>query len=337
MTDMVLPQYGMGMADGTIIVWHKAVGDYVEAGEPICDVEAAKTTVEVGASVSGIVQQILVPAGTNVPVNSVIAVIGDEVAIPLVEAVEPQAAALTLAIDPAPPAAPAPVMAKAIQARTLQSEPKGQIEPRARRAARLRGVDLATINGSGPGGRIIEEDVIRLTQGSQPAITAPVSSILHQLRFRCDAKPVLRLLGELAELRGQPVPAEAVIVKATAIALEQAGTVSFTTAIRRSGGAVIMLENAADRSLLLIASKLGDNDGDSGGAPAFVIEYHDEDWLDEAINIDPGNIASLSVVTDGQEWRICLAVMDQTMTPDQAKRFCKMLRDLLLNPLAILV
>jgi hypothetical protein len=98
-----------------------------------------------------------------------------------------------------------------------------------------------------------------------------------------------------------------------------------------------MLENAADRSILLIAAKLGDKDRDSGGAPAFVIEYHDEDWLDEAINIDPGNTASLSVVTDGQEWRICLAVMDQTMNADQAKRFCQMLRDLLLNPLAILV
>ncbi|WP_159978874.1 MULTISPECIES: biotin/lipoyl-containing protein [unclassified Novosphingobium] len=72
---MVLPQYGMGMQDGEIVRWLKQVGERVEEGENLVEVEAAKTTVEVPAPVSGILLRILVDSGDTVDVRAAIAVI----------------------------------------------------------------------------------------------------------------------------------------------------------------------------------------------------------------------------------------------------------------------
>jgi pyruvate/2-oxoglutarate dehydrogenase complex dihydrolipoamide acyltransferase (E2) component len=72
---VLLPQFGMGMQDGEIIRWMKAVGDRVEAGEPLVEVEAAKTTVEVPSPGSGTITEILVAAGDTVDVRTHIATI----------------------------------------------------------------------------------------------------------------------------------------------------------------------------------------------------------------------------------------------------------------------
>jgi len=72
---MVLPQYGMGMQDGEIVRWLKEVGERVEEGENLVEVEAAKTTVEVPAPVSGTLLRILVDSGDTVDVRAAIAVI----------------------------------------------------------------------------------------------------------------------------------------------------------------------------------------------------------------------------------------------------------------------
>ncbi|AXB79671.1 biotin/lipoyl-containing protein [Novosphingobium sp. P6W] len=72
---MVLPQYGMGMQDGEIVRWLKEVGERVEEGENLVEVEAAKTTVEVPAPVSGTLLRILVDSGDTVDVRTAIAVI----------------------------------------------------------------------------------------------------------------------------------------------------------------------------------------------------------------------------------------------------------------------
>ena len=73
MIEVRLPQYGMGMADGTITTWRKAEGDQVAEGEILCDVEAAKAVIEVEAPASGVLRRILAKEGENVPVNSLIA------------------------------------------------------------------------------------------------------------------------------------------------------------------------------------------------------------------------------------------------------------------------
>ena len=71
--DVKLPQFGMGMTEGTIVAWHKAEGDHVTQGEPLADVEAAKATSEIVAPASGTLVQILTPLDETVPVHSVIA------------------------------------------------------------------------------------------------------------------------------------------------------------------------------------------------------------------------------------------------------------------------
>ena len=72
---VLLPQFGMGMQDGEIVRWLKAVGDAIEAGEPLVEVEAAKTTVEVPSPGSGTLTEILVPEGESADVRAHIATI----------------------------------------------------------------------------------------------------------------------------------------------------------------------------------------------------------------------------------------------------------------------
>jgi pyruvate/2-oxoglutarate dehydrogenase complex dihydrolipoamide acyltransferase (E2) component len=71
--DVLLPQFGMGMKDGEILRWHKAVGDRVQEGDILVDVEAAKTTVEVPSPGAGELVEVLAPEGVTVEVRAVIA------------------------------------------------------------------------------------------------------------------------------------------------------------------------------------------------------------------------------------------------------------------------
>ncbi|RHW24948.1 biotin attachment protein [Nocardioides immobilis] len=73
--EVKLPQWGMGMSEGVILGWRKSVGDTVQEGEPLCEVEAAKVTEELEAPVSGTLVEVLVEADTEVEVYTVLAVI----------------------------------------------------------------------------------------------------------------------------------------------------------------------------------------------------------------------------------------------------------------------
>lgn len=73
--EVLLPQWGMGMQEGTLLTWHKGVGDTVEEGEPLVEVETAKTTDDVFAPTTGTLIEILVPEGTTVSVGEVLALI----------------------------------------------------------------------------------------------------------------------------------------------------------------------------------------------------------------------------------------------------------------------
>lgn len=149
-----LPQAGMGMTDGTISEWLKGVGEQVRKGECIAEVEAAKTTVEIEAPCDGVLTQILTPAGTVVLVREVMAVI--------TQPCEPEQPA-----EPKPGSAPS---ASAPSAAGPETRPAGaqQVVPAARRLAAERGVPLAEVTGSGPGGRITEADV-RAYLGEHPS------------------------------------------------------------------------------------------------------------------------------------------------------------------------
>jgi phenylpropionate dioxygenase-like ring-hydroxylating dioxygenase large terminal subunit len=161
LTEIRLPQSGMGMTDGTILVWHKAVGERIEQGEPLCDIEAAKALVEMVAPVSGVIAKLLVQAGENVPVNTPIVMIDEGDAT----SAAPIGNADTAADAGKESAAPAVARAR-MNEHAAERGPSVQIEPRARRAAQQRGVDLTRVRGSGPCGRILEEDVKRYSESA---------------------------------------------------------------------------------------------------------------------------------------------------------------------------
>lgn len=351
MTEMVLPQFGMGMADGTIIVWHKAEGDRIEAGEPLCDVEAAKTTVEVPAPLSGILQHILVPAGVNVPVNTVIALIGDTALADQPRYGDKPEVAPVPVPQPAPEPAPEMVLTKASLARPApqmatqpparpprhRAERTTQIEPRARRAARLRGVDLSCVVGTGPGGRIIESDILTAaaTPDIVPAAAVPVEAValpaakvspppapvrrnMRQLRMRCAARPLVDLLAQLAHHHGAAVPIEAALLKATALAAARGALVEGALAqggigLRCDAGVLRMIDNPAQLSICAIARHLDAADIHRGPSPGLMIEWHNEAWLDEVASLDPGGPACLSfgavAFQDGPEGEHLTAVL----------------------------
>ncbi|MBV8777845.1 MAG: 2-oxo acid dehydrogenase subunit E2 [Alphaproteobacteria bacterium] len=202
--EVKLPQFGMGMTDGTIIAWHKQPGDHVEKGEPLCDVEAAKTTVEYESPESGRLERILVQVDENVPVNTVLCELivgagaaapdGEAETAPAVAPIAEEADIPLAATAAAPKATPlarrsaesqgidlADVNGTGARGRILRKDlperaappPQVQIEPRARKAARDLGVDLATVQGSGPGGRIVAEDVAAAAAKTKAASATP--------------------------------------------------------------------------------------------------------------------------------------------------------------------
>lgn len=124
-TEIVLPQWGMEMQDGTIVRWLKREGDAVAEGEPIVEVETAKLQTELESTASGILTRIVAGEGEIVPIRGVLCVIGE----------------------------PGEGSAAAGDGR------RTPVVPAARRLARERGIDLAQVSGSGPQGRILIADV----------------------------------------------------------------------------------------------------------------------------------------------------------------------------------
>ena len=168
-----LPQFGMGMQEGTINAWFKHEGDTVAAGEAVAEVEAAKTTEDLVAPGSGVLQRILVPEGDTVPVNELLAVI-----VP-VGVVEPVVA------EDEQDAVEETGAAAARRARMPASagdEPRRQITPRARKLAADLAIGIDTVVGTGPGGRVTEDDVAATARGStafrpgSPAASPPTAS-----------------------------------------------------------------------------------------------------------------------------------------------------------------
>lgn len=167
-----MPKLSDTMTEGTLIKWHKKVGDHVEIGDVLADVETDKATMEMEAFDEGTLTEILVQEGGKASIGAVLAVLdgGDagSGAAPAAPAAEPAATATATTATTANVAA-VPVQAAATPA--ISSE-GGRIKssPLARKIAAQLGVDLQGIQGSGPGGRIVRKDVESAHQsGSKPA------------------------------------------------------------------------------------------------------------------------------------------------------------------------
>jgi len=183
MAKVIMPKMGDAMEEGTLLRWLKNVGDQVNAGDPIAEIETDKVSLEIEAQESGVLSRQVVAEGAVVPIGAVIATLGDEV-------LEEAAAAAPVAAAPAAvAAAPAPEPVVAVQAASMATNghapsvspataavpaPGERIRasPLVKRLAAEHGIDLNVIPGTGPGGRIVKDDLQPYLTGARPKPTA---------------------------------------------------------------------------------------------------------------------------------------------------------------------
>ncbi len=187
-----MPQMGLTMTEATVGAWLKKPGDAVRKDEPLLSISTDKADMDVESNVDGVLRDILVQEGMTVPVGTALA---------LLDAIGKGSS------TPAPSSPPVPVGAMAQAApdtsvqvdRALEKEDPNETfgsssqtsprsSPRARREARRLGIDIATVKGSGPGGRIVEKDLL----GFAPPSPAPANS-------QADAKRRQLIAGSMME------------------------------------------------------------------------------------------------------------------------------------------
>lgn len=155
MPDITMPKMGFDMQEGTIVRWLKKVGDEVNRGEPIAEIETDKVTIEIEAFAAGTIAEIVVHEGQTAPVNAVIARLAGEDG-----AATPAAPAQTESAAPVAPAAtPSAAAAPSIEAAAPVNDADIKASPLARRLARDNGIDLRRVRGTGPSGRVVKEDI----------------------------------------------------------------------------------------------------------------------------------------------------------------------------------
>ncbi|MGE5359407.1 MAG: dihydrolipoamide acetyltransferase family protein [Bacteroidales bacterium] len=210
-TNVVMPQMGESIAEGTIVRWIKKVGDRVDRDEPLFEISTDKVDAEIPSPAAGVVREILAKEGETVAVDSVVAVIGDagEATVPAAAPAPPQAQPAAAPAAPQPPPAPppqaaaaapvqaaappppapkaqgdgqevtttppmapaAPVAAPAIPTREELHRQKSS--PLVRKIAREHNVDITAIPGSGINGRVTKDDILGFIEGRQPQSAAP--------------------------------------------------------------------------------------------------------------------------------------------------------------------
>ena len=184
MHTVVMPKMGDTMEEGKVITWRKHEGDTVAKGDALAEIETEKVNIEAEAFAAGTLRKILAPEGATVPVGQPIALIGEpNEAIPAEfggaqaaksaaaapVAAQPAAAPVAVANGRTPqPAAAAPSAAPSV----THDGGRVFISPLARHIAAEHNLDISQIHGSGPGGRIIRDDVLAVAQNGQAAVAA---------------------------------------------------------------------------------------------------------------------------------------------------------------------
>jgi pyruvate dehydrogenase E2 component (dihydrolipoyllysine-residue acetyltransferase) len=169
--EIIMPRLSDTMEEGTIVAWHKQPGDKVERGDVLAEIETDKATMDLEAYDAGVLEQIVVPAGETVPIGTVVALVGSgdgaATGAPASATTAPAKAEPQPALAAAP-AAPAPAAPRTAVVPAGNGE-RVKASPMARAIARDLGVDLGTLTGSGPGGRIVKADVESVLQAPSPA------------------------------------------------------------------------------------------------------------------------------------------------------------------------
>jgi pyruvate dehydrogenase E2 component (dihydrolipoamide acetyltransferase) len=177
MAEIVMPRLSDSMEEGTVLKWMKGVGDEVAVGDELVEIETDKANMAYESDVAGTLTEILAPEGETLPIGAPIAVVGDagDGVAKDDKGPAPQAAGPVTAGDPPPlPVAEAssgvvpPTAPPAAPAASADDAGSGRVKasPLARRVAEDAGVDLASVTGSGPGGRIVKADVEKARVGT---------------------------------------------------------------------------------------------------------------------------------------------------------------------------
>ena len=225
-TELTMPQMGYDMQEGTVLRWLKGEGDEVANGEPIAEIETDKAVVEFESYADGVLHRIIVPAGTTVPVGEPIAVVGaqgefivtaDELEDDAAE-VEPEAE--SPAADEAQGAAesaaiPMPPASAEALTDELTPEPEPEVEapvapsaplrasPIARRIADERGIDISKVPGTGPGGRIVKDDVLSYEE-PEPELEPEEPEIVEEPAAEETEEAVVEAVAEAPPVAAEP-------------------------------------------------------------------------------------------------------------------------------------
>ena len=197
-TEVRMPALGESVTEGTVTTWLKSVGDAVDADEPLLEVSTDKVDSEVPSPVAGFLAEIRVPEDETVEVGTVVAIISSSApsAAPVAQAAAPAApaaptapaapAALAAPVAPAAPSAPvdpfpnASTLAQTASAAPVVETPavvtgSAYVTPIVRKLARELGVDLASVSGTGVGGRVRREDIEAAAAAARAAVAAPAA------------------------------------------------------------------------------------------------------------------------------------------------------------------
>ena len=217
-----MPKLGFDMAEGPLVRWVKQVGENINKGDVLAEIETDKATVEVESSANGVVLQHIVDEGTVVPVNAPIAVVGAEGekaegAKPAAEPPKAEAPKTDQQQQTAPPAQPTPAEQKPVAppqpapVASTQSAPIPQAaapveagpvkeSTLARKIARDNKIDLSRLQGSGPGGRVVRKDVEAALSSPQPtaACSPPMAAPVVPISAGDETIPLTRLRQAIA-------------------------------------------------------------------------------------------------------------------------------------------
>lgn len=184
--EVTMPRMGQGMEEGVILSWLKGVGATVKRGDPLIEIESDKATVEIEAFATGRLAEITVAVGEKAPIGAILGFIEVE-----------ERASQAVAAPTPPPEQPTPEP----PASNGRGDKQAAVSPVAQRLAQEHGLDLAAVKGSGPGGRIVREDVAAAVSQRTPMIA------LTAKPARLDVSPVARKLAgenglDLYQLQG---------------------------------------------------------------------------------------------------------------------------------------
>ena len=243
-TELTMPQMGYDMQEGTVLRWLKGEGDAVANGEPIAEIETDKAVVEFESYAEGVLHRIIVPAGTTVPVGEPIALVGaqDETFDAVDDTASDEGPTIPVDVDadePTPSAAiPMPPASSDIATEDLHvAELEPEVEepplaasplrasPIARRIADERGIDITKVQGTGPGGRVVKDDVLEYQEPEpvEPEIMEePEPEEVEAVEAEAAVEAEVEVVAE-EELEAEPEPEPVVIEEQPAeVAQEEA-------------------------------------------------------------------------------------------------------------------